>query len=154
MALCADDANFGSYSSGIYSPSTDDCPCYPNHTILIVGYGYDTDSSKEYWIILNSWATTWGVGGYARVDFGITENPDCGMCGMFCDWVSYPTMKSEEFSTTEWASGTTYTETDLSATDTTNCPGLSIALTGMSDDDQYALSTTISDWTDGYTAKL
>jgi C1A family cysteine protease len=105
MALCANDANFMSYSSGIYSPDVDDCPCYPNHTILIVGYGFDT---SEYWIILNYWATSWGVGGYARVDFGIAGNPDCGMCGMFCDWISYPTMLAETFDEAEWQSGSTW----------------------------------------------
>lgn len=41
IALCADDSNFMSYTSGIYDPVVDDCECYPNHTILLVGYGYD-----------------------------------------------------------------------------------------------------------------
>jgi hypothetical protein len=41
IALCANDSNFMSYSSGIYDPTVDDCECYPNHTILLVGYGYD-----------------------------------------------------------------------------------------------------------------
>jgi hypothetical protein len=45
MALNANDSNFMSYSSGIYSPVVADCEGYPNHTILIVGYGYDASTS-------------------------------------------------------------------------------------------------------------
>jgi hypothetical protein len=101
MALCADDSNFMSYSSGIYDPTVEHCNCYPNHTILIVGYGYDQGENKEYWIILNSWAG-WGIDTYAKLSFGITGNPDCGTCGMFCDWISYPTVKTLTFDEEEW----------------------------------------------------
>jgi C1A family cysteine protease len=99
MALCADDDNFMSYSSGIYEPTVDDCSCYPNHTILAVGYGYDQSTDTEYWIILNSWNTWWGDQGYAKLSFGISGNPDCGMCGMFCDWISFPTVVGRDTAT-------------------------------------------------------
>jgi len=38
------------------------------HAVEVVGYG--TQDSENYWIIKNSWGTTWGLSGY----FMIAEN--------------------------------------------------------------------------------
>jgi len=40
-----------------------------DHGVLLVGY------TSEYWIVKNSWDTTWGENGYIRLAMGNT----CGL---------------------------------------------------------------------------
>lgn len=75
------------YSGGIL----DSWDCTPNysHAVVIVGFGSiksktAVNKSIEYFIIRNSWGTTWGEGGYAR----ITASQDKfkqGMCNLYGD---------------------------------------------------------------------
>lgn len=140
IALCANDDNFSYYSTGVYQPTVDDCSCYPNHTVLAVGYGgawTDSDSGTsgdEYFIILNSWGDSWGESGYFRSTNGIAENPDCGMCGIFCDWMSYPTVAGEVFDESEWELQDAIVN-DLNETGTDGCPQAEIILSGMTTDE-------------------
>jgi C1A family cysteine protease len=57
------------YKSGYYfhtyGKSTD------GHAISIVGWGYDEKLKRDYWIIRNSWGTSWGEGGYFKVIAGL-----------------------------------------------------------------------------------
>jgi cathepsin L len=56
---------FRFYDSGIYDQPT--CSSRQlNHAILIVGYATD-DHGKDYWIVKNSWGTSWGEDGYVRM---------------------------------------------------------------------------------------
>lgn len=48
----------------------------PNHALLIVCYGTDSVSKTNFWILKNSWGTTWGEGGYVRFERGIN------LCGV------------------------------------------------------------------------
>lgn len=78
-------STFQHYTGGIY----DDTNCYTghlNHGVLAVGFNDDTD--KPYYIVKNSWGTSWGDNGYiymARDPKG-TGN---GICGITLD-ASYP----------------------------------------------------------------
>ncbi|XP_069555050.1 digestive cysteine proteinase 2 [Brachyistius frenatus] len=64
VAIDASQSSFLFYSSGIYEESN----CNPNnlsHAVLLVGYG--SEGEQDYWIIKNSWGTSWGEGGYMRM---------------------------------------------------------------------------------------
>ncbi|TDH08206.1 hypothetical protein EPR50_G00094890 [Perca flavescens] len=64
VALDADHSSFLFYSSGIY----DEPACNSNnlsHAVLLVGYG--SEGGQDYWIIKNSWGSSWGEGGYMRM---------------------------------------------------------------------------------------
>ena len=41
-----------------------------NHAVQIVGYGTDL-TAGEYWIIRNSWGSTWGEAGYIKIPRGV-----------------------------------------------------------------------------------
>ena len=60
---------FSLYTSGIYD-KPDDCNPYSiNHGVCCVGYG--EENGAKYWIVRNSWGTSWGERGYIRMVRGI-----------------------------------------------------------------------------------
>jgi C1A family cysteine protease len=69
---------FQMYMGGIMNPFF----CNPkklDHGITLVGYG--AEGSKPYWIIKNSWNTSWGEKGYVRLARG---NGKCGINTNVC----------------------------------------------------------------------
>jgi len=78
VAIQANKRSFQMYQSGIYSDI--DCGFELDHGVLLVGYGYDKKYDMDYWIVKNSWSTSWGENGYIRIQKGI--NDERGLCGI------------------------------------------------------------------------
>jgi len=74
VAVCA--SSWSYYSGGIYNSS---CGTSLNHGVALVGYG--ADNGKQYWIIRNSWGTSWGISGYMKLARG-EGTGTTGKCGV------------------------------------------------------------------------
>lgn len=59
--------NWVGYTSGIMKAHCD--PVAMNHAVILAGYGTDIVNGipVDYWLIRNSWGTTWGEQGYGRL---------------------------------------------------------------------------------------
>lgn len=84
--------NWSSYRGGVLNDhsccnaATDpQCTHKLNHAILVVGYGHDSASGLDYWLIKNSWGTSWGENGFLKLKRGT------GHCGIGCMHQTIPT---------------------------------------------------------------
>jgi C1A family cysteine protease len=67
------------YKAGVFSTLT--CGTSLNHGVTLVGYGNDATTSKDYYLVRNSWGSGWGEAGYIRMDRGVqTSTGICGIC--------------------------------------------------------------------------
>lgn len=62
------------YKGGVFNERN---PGTVNHAILMLGW----DDRKKAWLLLNSWGTQWGEGGYAWVAWGSNN------VGMYAAWI-------------------------------------------------------------------
>ena len=79
-----DQSVFQFYTSGILNSKT--CGTNVNQGVLVVGYG--TESNQDYWIVKNSWGSTWGEQGYIRI--AKQSGINAGICGIAMA-ASFPT---------------------------------------------------------------
>lgn len=77
IAIEADQRAFQLYSSGVFDES---CGTNLDHGVGLVGYGSSVDG-KDYYILRNSWGTTWGDKGYMYLARGSSFNEGQGQCG-------------------------------------------------------------------------
>jgi len=76
--ICASYSSFIYYKSGVY----DDHNCCQkgvDHAVLLVGYGRDKKTNEDYWILQNSWGTSWGENGFIRLK-KTSSSSGPGMC--------------------------------------------------------------------------
>jgi len=62
--------DFMNYKSGVYQHLTGSVQ--GGHAVKIIGWGHE--SGLDYWLIANSWGTSWGIDGYFKIKLG-----DCGI---------------------------------------------------------------------------
>ncbi|XP_039134161.1 senescence-specific cysteine protease SAG39-like [Dioscorea cayenensis subsp. rotundata] len=84
VAIDAGGSDFQHYSSGVF---TGDCGTNLDHGVAVVGYGSASDGTK-YWLVRNSWGSSWGENGYIRMQRDVGD--DEGLCGIAMQ-ASYPT---------------------------------------------------------------
>ena len=83
VAIEASGSAFQFYSSGIF---TGPCGTNLDHGVAVVGY--DNSGTTHYWIVRNSWGTSWGESGYIRMKKDISSS--AGLCGIAIE-PFYPT---------------------------------------------------------------
>jgi len=86
VAIQADQREFQLYESGVF---TGTCGTGLDHGVLVVGYG--NEDGSDYYLIKNSWGTTWGVQGYIKLGRGPSYNNGNGQCGLLMQ-ASYPVL--------------------------------------------------------------
>eukprot|EP00633_Aureoumbra_lagunensis_P000369 CAMPEP_0197294770 /NCGR_PEP_ID=MMETSP0890-20130614/33528_1 /TAXON_ID=44058 ORGANISM="Aureoumbra lagunensis, Strain CCMP1510" /NCGR_SAMPLE_ID=MMETSP0890 /ASSEMBLY_ACC=CAM_ASM_000533 /LENGTH=334 /DNA_ID=CAMNT_0042770361 /DNA_START=247 /DNA_END=1251 /DNA_ORIENTATION=+ len=69
------DASWTDYESGVFPASEGGTDI--DHAVQLVGYGYDNTSKLSYWLVRNSWGTSWGEDGYIRLERNASGLP-CG----------------------------------------------------------------------------
>jgi len=77
--------SFMSYNTGVYTKHFYELIPEGGHAIKIIGWG--TESGTDYWLVANSWDTTWGLEGFFKIKRGVNE---CGIENMGPPYAGLP----------------------------------------------------------------
>jgi len=74
LSICVDARYWQDYQSGVMTAYECDWIVELDHCVQAVGY--DVTASTPFWIVRNSWGTSWGEEGYIRLEYGQNS---CGL---------------------------------------------------------------------------
>jgi C1A family cysteine protease len=86
IAIQADQRVFQAYRSGVFDSA--ECGTALDHAVTLVGYG--TEGGQDYYLMRNSWGSSWGESGYMKMAM-TGDGP--GICGVQMDPVAPTTTK-------------------------------------------------------------
>jgi len=90
IAIEADKSVFQLYKSGVLKST---CGSNLDHGVLAVGYG--TEDGQDYWLVKNSWGSSWGASGFIKLLRGKGGAGECGLLKQ----ASYPVVSATAFVT-------------------------------------------------------
>jgi len=76
LSISVDASSWFDYESGVFDGCNNQSPDI-DHAVQLVGYGTDTSSGTDYWLVRNSWGKGYGESGYIRLKRYAT--PPCGI---------------------------------------------------------------------------
>lgn len=89
IALIQVTKEFLVYKDGVYDESISEAKMDGLQAVKVIGYDVAANGD-QYWIIENSWGTTWGQGGYAHVKMNVLDS----MLDKFAVSISFNTDKA------------------------------------------------------------
>ena len=78
VAIEADTRSFQMYTSGVYNDPG--CGTNLDHGVLAVGFG--SSAGQDYYIVKNSWSSSWGDAGYIYIARNSVSSSTKGICGI------------------------------------------------------------------------
>lgn len=78
---------------------TGECGTALDHGVVVVGYG--TENGVDYWLVRNSWGSSWGEDGYIKIERNAV-NTYTGKCGIAME-ASYPVINTQNTIKPYWA---------------------------------------------------
>lgn len=79
--------NFHDYINGIYDLAEDQSDTTGSHAVCLVGWG--VEDNTEYWILRNSWGSTWGENGYMKLKMHTDESSNFQCLVHFASYYDY-----------------------------------------------------------------
>jgi C1A family cysteine protease len=78
VSIDAESMYFQTYTTGVLDNAAS-CGTTIDHAVLAVGYG--VENGMDYFLVKNSWATSWGDNGYVKIGAD-DSNSGMGVCGI------------------------------------------------------------------------